>query len=250
MSFYGNRIYQLTNAFGKFLIKNSGLDVEAFITPGGDYEANAEGLKAAYTFDTGNKWITLQGAPGGVCQIYHNALDSADQSNVVTPLTIIEENDDAIQLESGSYFQMPQLTYDNAGHVTGTATTYFRMPVNPTSMDLTSLQERMMAVEENDGLQDERLQGFADNYATNEALGALDARTVAVEDGVAALAFVGTKDDFNQDEGTTIVSVIGDIKDLGHNNLAEAIQSLQVKIVNLELANAGLLARVEALEKS
>lgn len=163
MSFYGNRLYQLTNAFGKIFVKNSGKNRSSFpnITdPANDQDAAfAVGLEATYSFDTANKWITLsKDNANGICFVSHSPIDTNDESNDVVTLAASGENAGATQLLAGGYIAVPHITYDNAGHVTGAREmSYFRLPLNPTGMDLDALKARMDTIEASDTTQNNEL---------------------------------------------------------------------------------------------
>lgn len=66
MSFYGNILYELTNAFSSIVVKNSGSLATTFPTyDTTDVTVPAVGLGGRFELDTGNKWIGLKGNPGG-----------------------------------------------------------------------------------------------------------------------------------------------------------------------------------------
>ena len=55
MSFYGNILYELTNAFAEILIKNGGRASTTTISPSsGTVELPAIGLGGRFTLDSGN----------------------------------------------------------------------------------------------------------------------------------------------------------------------------------------------------
>ena len=57
MSFYGNVFYELADSLARILVKNSGQNNNAFITPGQDIEVPVIGLNGKMILDSGNKWI-------------------------------------------------------------------------------------------------------------------------------------------------------------------------------------------------
>lgn len=223
MSFYGNRLYQLTNAFGKIFVKNSGKDKTSFpdaIDPSNDKDAAfAVGLEATYSFDTGNKWITLsKDDTNGICFISHSAIDTNDKSNDIVTLAASEANANATQLLAGGYIAVPHIAYDDAGHVTGTdETSYFRLPLNPTGMDLDALKARMDTIEANDTIQDGTLISLDGRCDSLEAT----AKIVGSRTGFSAkktlTAALGNMDSWQStvglDSGATVSEGIVDLHD-------------------------------------
>lgn len=199
MSFYGNRLYQLTNAFGKIFVKNSGKNKTDFpetSNPIDDKDAAfAVGLEATYSFDTGNKWIGLsKDDANGICFISHSPIDTNDKSNDIATLAAAGENASATQLLAGGYIAVPHIAYDDAGHVTGTdEVSYFRLPLNPTGMDLDALKARMDTIETNDDTQD-------------KALTSLDNRCDSLE---TTAGIVGTRVGFSSKK--TLTGALGDM---------------------------------------
>ena len=229
MSFYGNRLYQLTNAFGKIFVKNSGKDKINFpnaTNPTNDQDAAfAVGLEATYSFDTGNKWITLsKDDANGICFISHSAIDTNDKSNDIATLAAASENASATQLLAGGYIAVPHIAYDDAGHVTGTnETSYFRLPLNPTGMDLDALKARMDTIEANDTTQD-------------GTLTSLDSRCDSLE---ATAKIVGSRTGFSSKK--TLTGALGDMDSwqdtvgLDSNaTVSEGIVDLHDRVTELE----------------
>lgn len=173
MGFYGNSFYQLTNAFGKFIVKNAGKNKTDFITPGSEsVENTAIGLGATYAFDTGNKWISLQGnSADGVCTIFHAPLDESDKNNSMATIEKASANASATQLVAGDYLEVPKLSWDNAGHITGTdGSNWYRLPVSQTETDIQDLKDRMSDIESNDTTQNTTLTTLDDRVESLEVL--------------------------------------------------------------------------------
>lgn len=152
MSFYGNILYELTNAFSRVLIQNNGKGKKDFITPSTEsVEIPAIGLGGKLELDTGNKWISIKGDPEGhSCTIYHAAKDASDITNQMATMTKTENSAGAIELAPGDYLKGAVMYYDNAGHVTSTDTVCYRLPISETEQDLADLQTRMTTIEESD----------------------------------------------------------------------------------------------------
>ncbi len=229
MSFYGNRLYQLTNAFGKIFVKNSGKDKTTFpdaTDPSNDKDAAfAVGLEATYSFDTGNKWVTLsKDDANGICFISHSPIDTNDKSNDIVTLATAGENASATQLLAGGYIAVPHIAYDDAGHVTGIDdTSYFRLPLNPTGMDLDALKARMDTIEANDATQD-------------GTLTSLDNRCISLEN---TAKIVGTRSGFSSKK--TITSALGNMDSwqstigmTDNSTVSQGIVDLHNRISNLE----------------
>ena len=185
--------------FGKIFVKNSGnnkTDFPRVTNPTDDKDAAfAIGLEATYSFDTGNKWITLsKDNTNGICFISHSPIDTNDKSNDIVTLAASGENASATQLLAGGYIAVPHIAYDDAGHITGSnETSYFRLPLNPTGMDLDALKARMDTIEVNDATQD-------------STLISLDNRCDSLEN---TAKIVGTRSGFSSKK--TITSALGNM---------------------------------------
>lgn len=133
MSFYGSRYYQATDAFAKFLIKNSGLNKTDFLTetPPSSVEIEADGRASELNLDSGNRWIQLKGSDEeNKCTIYHEKANFNTDTfiNIINNIETPEENDDResiiypdketiLNVEEGVRFSIPLIYYDEAGHI-------------------------------------------------------------------------------------------------------------------------------------
>lgn len=133
MSFYGSRYYQATDAFAKFLIKNSGLNKTDFLTetPPSSVEIEADGRTSELNLDSGNRWIQLKGSDEeNKCTIYHEKANFNTDTfiNIINNIEKPEENDDKesivypnketiLNVEEGVRFSIPLIYYDEAGHI-------------------------------------------------------------------------------------------------------------------------------------
>lgn len=181
MSFYGNILYELTNAFSRVLIQNNGTDKKDFITPSTEsVEIPAIGLGGKLELDTGNKWISIQGNPEEhSCTIYHAAKDASDITNQMSTIAKTENNTGAIELAPGDYLKGAVMYYDEAGHVTSADAVYYRLPISETEEELADLQARMTAIEESD---------IAQTGLINQNTADIEAVTTAHDETVADLA--------------------------------------------------------------
>lgn len=146
MSFYGNMTSQLSQAFSRFLFRNNGKDRQDF-QEGTDEILDATHSSASVTFDSGNRWIQIQGGDDG-CKIWHGA-PATDENDLtlVSGFTQTEappEPSHMTQLNSGDYLQVPLLFYDNAGHVSTTGeAVYYRLPVIAIESDIEDVKKQV-----------------------------------------------------------------------------------------------------------
>ena len=200
MGFYGNVFYQLANAFGKFIIKNSGIVSEKFpesipdsnITP-------AIGLDASYNFDTGNKWIRLKpDAANATVEIYHSPImDSTNTNNFQTFTPLGTQDENIVPLTAGECIEIPVIDYDSAGHVLGIKTTNtIRLPISTVESDISQIKEDMKSV-----------------MQEKEKISTLIEKVEDLED---ATSFIGRKTLFTTNNSSkTITSSLGSMDDLG-----------------------------------
>lgn len=155
MSFYGNILYELTNAFAEILIKNSGRTSAATISPSSStVELPAVGLGGRFTLDSGNKWINLSGnADSQLCKIYHSGIDSTNTKYSFTSVGNPESATEATELSPGDYLSGEQIFYDEAGHITGSKQVVYKLPISETEAELIALQEEMATLKESDEAQ-------------------------------------------------------------------------------------------------
>lgn len=146
MSFYGNMTSQLSQAFSRFLFKNNGKDKQDF-QEGEDKVLDASHSSASVTFDSGNRWIQIQGGDDG-CKIWHGApATNEDDLTLVSGFIQTEkppEPSHLTQLNSGDYLQVPLLFYDDAGHVSTTGeAVYYRLPVIAIESDIETVKTQV-----------------------------------------------------------------------------------------------------------
>lgn len=232
MSFYGNVFYELTNAFSSFIIKNSGKTKKDFITPSSSpVEVTSVGLGGKFNIDTGNKWLGLKGNfDNKSCHIYHSQIDTTDQSHSANAFakqdTAVEG---AIELSPGGYIKTVQFYYDDAGHVTGTTPTFYRLPQSETEKDIESLKDRMTKIEKADGEQAKELEGFTTSLnSANDKITGVSNRTGTLE------GIVGARSSFTFDNNKTIASVIGPTDSFntnyGSNTISGVFEQLSGRI--------------------
>ena len=234
MSFYGNILYELTNAFAEILIKNGGRASTTTISPSsGTVELPAIGLGGRFTLDSGNKWIHLSGNEDSqVCKIYHSGIDSTNTTHSFNTISNPDSATNAIELIPGDYLSGEQVYYDEAGHVTGSKKIVYKLPISETEAELIELQEKMATLEANDTVQNT-------NIGTNTSdLTTLKSTMEDVQgdlDDVEAL--VGSKI-YMTIGNTSITQAIGSIENIqglasGHtNNISNALHYLKNEINN------------------
>lgn len=135
MSFYGTVFYEFERLFYKFKFKNV-LDTEDTV----DLTAvdSTDGILATERWDTfhidsGNRWIKLASMPeGGIRKgvtLFHAEAGPAKHSFSTMDLTELEEEQEPdVELGIRQAFNVPTLSYDNAGHITGIENTTYRLP--------------------------------------------------------------------------------------------------------------------------
>lgn len=121
MGFYGN-IY---NTILNLLIRNNGKNNGSFLN---EILGDSSKIKGqTISFDTGNKWIQLSNNGDG-CNIWHGPAE-ATESDVQIKTEVVEQtNEENNQLIAGvSCLLTPVLTYDEAGHITGSSSMQYSM---------------------------------------------------------------------------------------------------------------------------
>lgn len=150
MSFYGNMTSQLSQAFSRFLFRNSGRDKQEFQEAQDDI-LDATHSSASVTFDSGNRWIQIDGGDDG-CKIWHSSpVEDENDLTLVSGFTKVEDSsqlEHITQLNSGDCLQVPLLFYDKAGHVstTGEAVAY-KLPVIAIESDIETVKKQMEEVQ-------------------------------------------------------------------------------------------------------
>lgn len=214
MSFYGNVLYELTNAFAEIIVKNSGRNSSTTISPSSEnVEVPAIGLGGRFTLDSGNKWIGLSGnSESQLCKIYHNGIDSTNKTYSFTTLGNPDSATSAIELTPGDYLSGEQVYYDEAGHVTGSSKVVYKLPISETEAELLELQKEMATLKANDATQDANITTNTDGLTTLKSTYESTMGTVQKDlDTVEAL--VGNKI-FMTNGNTSITQAIGSLEDM------------------------------------
>lgn len=214
MSFYGNILYELTNAFAEILIKNGGRASTTTISPSsGTVELPAVGLGGRFTLDSGNKWIHLSGDEDSqVCKIYHSGIDSNNTAYSFTTLSNPSSATDIVQLSPGALLSGEQVYYDEAGHVTGSEKVVYKLPINETEAELLELQEKMTALEESDKKQNESID--ANSGGLSSLKSSYETTIKDVQDGLGDVeALVGSKI-YMTTGNTSITQAIGSLENM------------------------------------
>lgn len=233
MSFYGNILYELTNAFAEIMIKNSGRNSSTTISPSsGSSEIPAVGLGGRFTLDSGNKWIHLSSDPSNqVCKIYHSGIDSTNTTHSFTTIDNPDSAINAIELIPGDYLSGEQVYYDEAGHVTGSKRVVYKLPISETEAELIELQEKMATLEANDSAQNTAIGTNTSNLTT------LKSTMEDVQGDLSDVeALVGNKI-YMTTGNTSITQAIGSIENIQNlsqsaTNISNALSYLKSEITN------------------
>ncbi len=236
MSFYGNILYELTNAFAEIIVKNSGRNSSTTISPSSENsEISAVGLGGRFTLDSGNRWIHLSSdSDNQTCTIYHSGLDSNNKTYSFTTIGNPSSATNAIELIPGAYLSGEQVYYDEAGHVTGSERVIYQLPISETEAELTELQKKMTQLEIDEAAQNksikENTDGLADLKSTyNSTMGTVQKDLDNVE------ALVGNKIYMGNTSITQAIGQIEDIKNLSSgntNSISNALSYLKGEINN------------------
>ena len=146
MSFYGSTYFQLIDTFYKIAIKNSGKDNKSFYTGTlDDYVSQAVGRKGAVQFSTGNRWIQISKDGDNQYSFWHNSPEANGTSvqafapNITLPQGVDEATVE--ELTPGNFVEVRTIKYDAAGHVSGSAPSYYKIPISETEKDIEDLKE-------------------------------------------------------------------------------------------------------------
>lgn len=234
MSFYGNILYELTNAFAEIVVKNSGRNSSTTISPSSEnVEVPAIGLGGRFILDSGNKWIGLVGdGESQLCKIYHSGIDSTNTTHSFTTLGNPDSATDVVELIPGDYLSGEQVYYDEAGHITGSKRVVYKLPISETEAELIELQEKMAVLEENEIVQDNTISANTGDLTTLKST-----MEDVQEDLDEVEALVGGKI-YMTTGNTSITQAIGSIENIqslasGHtNNISNALHYLKNEINN------------------
>lgn len=238
MSFYGNILYELTNAFAEIVVKNSGRNSSTTISPSSEnVEVPAIGLGGRFILDSGNKWIGLAGdGESQLCKIYHSGIDSTNTTHSFTTLGNPNSATGAVELAPGDYLSGEQVYYDEAGHVTGSERVVYKLPISETEAELIELQEKMAELEANEDTQNKSIEGnttgLADlKSAYDSTMGTVQKDLDAVEDLVGNKIYMTTGN-------TSITQAIGSLESVqdlspgNTNSISSALLYLRGEINN------------------
>lgn len=152
MSFYGNTFYEFVKLFHRMYFKNSGKEVEQAKDNYADNTITAEEKWDILNFDTGNKWIVLEGQDDGVI-ISHGKPGVAVVENYGFNPT---DDNDAEMLQTGQSFDTYKFLFDDAGHLTSSKKFSYKLPNSEVMID-----ETIVVVPHAD---DDRLHFNSDNW--------------------------------------------------------------------------------------
>lgn len=149
MSFYGNMTSSISQAFTRFLFKNTGKNKNEFLEEPEDgvYDANTSVSQVA--IESGNGWVQLNPTDEGFA-IYHSAPKEENLTMVqgFIPESEPPSDDYVAELDQGACLQVPVLYFDEAGHVSTTGeAVYYKLPIDDTVTNVNALMERMDQVD-------------------------------------------------------------------------------------------------------
>lgn len=135
MSFYGTVFYEFERLFYKFKFKNVADTVDTVDLREID---STDGIIATERWDTfhidsGNRWIKLasmneDGERKGVTLFHANAGPATESFSTMDLKELEEGEEPDVELDIYQAFNVPTISYDNAGHVTGIENTTYRLP--------------------------------------------------------------------------------------------------------------------------
>ena len=135
MSFYGTVFYEFERLFYKFKFKNVA-DTEDTVDLR-DIDST-DGVIATERWDTfhidsGNRWIKLATMPEdgqrkGVTIFHADAGPTKESFSTMNLVDLAEGQQPDVELDIHQAFNVPTVSYDNAGHVTGIENTLYRLP--------------------------------------------------------------------------------------------------------------------------
>lgn len=158
MSFYGNSYTYLADTFARIVMFNVSDPEEKLSFPTvlntNPINIDAKTKDTSIEISSGNQWIGLQPKPENAgsdidaigFKIFHGQPNSQSDT-FIEPFGVVknepEEIDDiAIKLNFDQYLQVPDVYYDEAGHISKTGqVTFYKMPGNPNSEVLGRMNE-------------------------------------------------------------------------------------------------------------
>lgn len=265
MSFYGSMYYQVAQSFAKILFKNSGLNKTTFLTNPGNGELEADSRTGVFTIDSGNRWIQIN--PNGEgCQIWH----SAPATKNLTVVQGMEKTDSQpaspshiTELQSGDYFKVPLIYYDDAGHIapSDSQAVYYRMPVIDIVDDISDLEKAVADIQDVNASQKEKIEkNESDIVSASGRIKYLEDNqgnftTVSQNPDATFSNIIGNVDAFRtllEDDSITLTQAHLNLKKEVENSTGSLEGSLQGLLSTLDTLNnyiKTLESRIEVLEK-
>ena len=249
MSFYGSMYYQVAQSFAKILFKNSGLNNFNFLSNPSNGDLEADSRTGVFSIDSGNRWIQIN--PNGEgCQIWH----SAPATKNLTVVQGMEKTDSQptspshiTELQSGDYFKVPLIYYDDAGHIapSDNQAVYYRMPVIDIVDDISNLENTVKEITEVNTNQQAKIE-------KNESdITSLKGRTMQLENTLGNFSTV------TQQSDATISNILGNVDAFrtlleddevtltqAHLNLKNTVET---SVGSLEGSLQGLLSTLDTL---
>ena len=251
MSFYGQVVYELTNAFSSLIVKNSGKLVSDFPESLDDSSVSAIGLESKIKLDSGNKWIGLVGDQENItCTVFHNPIDAQDHTNSFATISNVDPSSEIITLSPGDCLTGVNVTYDGAGHVTGSTPITYKLPLSQTEQDVEDIKERMDTIEQSDSDQTNQINGIKTDYNTiATSLNSTKSSLTTLSNRVGSMSDLSILS-----PNVTITKAIGNIDLLstytGQSSLASATIALSTTIKEQNAAiNSVSLAQQTIMER-
>lgn len=262
MSFYGTIYNQISNAFERIRIKNSGKNTISFLNNDPtDLEIKADGREGFIEIDSGNRWIELKGdAVDNSCKIYHS---QADGNNTTTHLVVEKVNKLPsevvpidVKLDTNVYIKVNNIKYDEAGHISNTTPSYLKFHVVDAEAKITDMQNDISdfkgAVETRMTNAETTVGGYNDRLKKVEGFETLIDKNKNDITGINSL--IGSTNELGV-INETLCEILGDVselrsadKDFSNSSLSEIIRKLDDRDGILELTIIGLASRIDALE--
>ena len=161
MSFYGNVTYYLSNSFSTITYDNSNLDstTTPSSTIAGEYRMVPRGRDDETRLINGNKWIYFCGDSASynnrACYITHKINELGEQTFPVMLLNQEESqggdnssSEGVVSPQFGQIITIPQITFDEAGHLASGQSISVKFPVPQGQEDINAIKQRLAELEE------------------------------------------------------------------------------------------------------
>lgn len=231
----------------------------------GKSEDKGDSLNGLFKFIPGDDWITLTSKDDAIT-IGHKDAEELQAGSVVSWENLGEEKPDGLinNVDTGSYFAVPQFTYDDRGHITKVESKYYKLPIVEVEAETKALRDDM-----------DTLMNTVSTHGTNISLNAnniimLQERDNELQEKDAELNNkIGSVNKLNTSlTDTSLTSIIGDIKSYsqaigelnsayenreltvseGMKALGSIIKNLSERIGTYDSAITGLQAQIDALK--